>query len=284
MEIINPIKERILKQLAHYKFLTASQLEILGVGHKTRVREGLKELGELGLTKHAQYATVTRKKGQADRIHFLTKKAVKIMVEELNYKEEEIRYPRSVNSIFKSDYFHRMSTINTWITLEHWAKRHNFEISFFHTYFDKLGSQRNQSEAGALHSITKIEFPDGHFVQPDAIFSYKKIDGKPKLWILEVWNGNNTALIIERLIELKNAILDGIPSDKYNLPIATRVINTFEFEGNMKAVVEKLRQDPNFKDDWVIDTFYFGLAEPIWQDFEHQFYNLTGKQVLISSI
>ncbi len=284
MQIINPIKERILKQLAQYKFLTVSQLVNLGVGHKSRVREGLKELTELELTKHAQYASVTRKRGQADRIHFLTKRAVKILIEELGYKDEQIRYPRSVNSIFKSDYFHRISTINTWIASEQWAKMLNFEMSFFHTYFDKLGSQRNQSETGALHSVTKIEFPDGHFVQPDAIFSYKKTDGKSKLWMLEVWNGNNTALILERMKELREAIYQGIPSDKYNLPIATRVINTFEFEGNMKAVIEKLKQDPLFKDDWIINTFYFGLAESIWQDFEHHYINLAGEKILISSI
>lgn len=284
MQIINPIKERILKQLAHYKFLTASQLVTLGVGYKTRVWEGLKELEELGLTKHAQYATVTRKRGQADRIHFLTKKAVKVLVEELGYKENQVRYPRSINSIFKSDYFHRISTINTWIVIEQWAKAKNFEISFFHTYFDKIGSQRNQEETGILHSVTKIEFGDGHFIQPDAIFSYQKVDRKIKLWIVEVWNGNNTTLIIDRLKELKDAIFQGIPSDKYNLQIATRVINTFEFEGNMKAVIEKLRQDPSFKEDWVVDTFYFGLAESVWQDFEQQFINLDGVSKHISSI
>jgi hypothetical protein len=284
MLIINPIKERILKQLARYKFLTISQLVTLGVGHTTKAREGTKELGEIGLTKHAQYATVTRKKGQAERIHFLTRKAVKIMIEELGYKEQDIRYPRSVNSIFKSDYFHRISTINTWIAFDIWAKSHTFETFFFNTYFDKAGSQRNQDETGALQSVTRIEFPNGQFFNPDAICAYKKPDGKTKLWIIEVWNGDNTKEIIERFEKIHDAIVQGLPADKYHLQVATRVLNTFEFDGNMKAVMNRMKQDPYFSSDWVANSFFFSNAESAKENFETCFVNLNNEAVLLSNV
>ena len=284
MIIINPIKERILQQLAHYKFLTVSQFVMLGVGHTSKVREGTRQLSELGLTKHAEYATVTRKKGQADRIHFLTRKGVKILMEELGYREEQIRYPRSVNSIFKSDYFHRISTINTRISYEKWARENGFEQSFFDTYFDKVGSQRNQEETGALHSLTQIQFHDGHYVQPDAIFSYVKPDIKQKLWMLEVWNGNNTKNVLDRLEELRTAIQEGIPSEKYGLQVPSRIINTFEYEGNMKAVLHGLSQKNEFSLGGIENYFYFGLAESIWQNFDDSFVNLKGDRVKMSDL
>ena len=284
MIIINPIKERILQQLAHYKFLTVSQFITLGVGHLSKVREGTGQLTELGLTKHAEYAPTKRKKGQAERIHFLTRKGVKILMEELGYREDQIKYPRSVNSIFKSDYFHRISTINTRISYEKWAKENCFEQSFFDTYFDKVGSQRNQEETGALHSLTQIKFHDGHYVQTDAIFSYMKPDMKPKLWMLEVWNGNNTKNVIERMEELRNAIQEGIPSEKYNLQVPSKVINTFEFEGNMKAVIKGLSQKNEFSLGGIENYFYFGLAESIWQNFDDSFVNLKGEKINMSDL
>ena len=279
MIIIKPIHERLLIQLASYKFLTISQFAKLGVGHPSKIKTGLQDLREQGLIRHAQYSAVIKKKGSSERIHFLKPKGAKILLESrLELLTSEIKYPKSTNSLFRNDYFHRISTINSQISCIQWLNDNNCRLSFFDRYFDKTGSQRSQDTTGLLSGVTRLLFSDGTHIEPDAIFGYRNGQDKPYLYILEVFNGNDTKRVVQQLTKASQAIIEGLAGDKYHMPVATRLLATFENESNMKAVIERLSQDENFQFDGIDKFFFFALAETIKEDFG-VWLNLKGQGV-----
>lgn len=278
---IKPIQERLLKHLAIYKFLTISQCESLKIGHKSKIKLGFQELNKLEFIKFVQYATITTKKGQSERIHFLTYKGVKALLETKEFSDiDQIKFPKSSNSIFKNDYFHRISTINTQISFSLWSKNHNITPLLFERYFDKLGSARNRETTGLLHGATRMDFEDGSFYEPDGVFMYQKQD-KNYLFILEVFNGNNSKRVIEQIKKSSQAIIEGLASDKYNHKAPARLLCTFELESNMKSVIENLRVDEDFQYAGIENFFFFSIAEQTWQNFDN-WINLFNKTIQLS--
>jgi hypothetical protein len=284
MIVIKPIQERILAGLARYKFLTVSQMERLKVGHKNWTYIELRELEKGGFTKSVQYGVGTRSGVKTEKLHFLTPKGAKLYVESVKgLSLEQIKYPKSHNTIVKNDFAHRMSMINTQISFDHWTKENGFETIFFDTYFDTVGSNRNKEKGGALRPKTRLDFGGGNFADPDGILLYST-GSKKKLWVMEVFNGNDSGRVVKQLRNICYAILHGITADKYGVKLPERALITFEHEANMKASIERMKQDPYFDMEGIEDFFYFSLAEKTWGDFGGSWVRMDGKRVKLETV
>lgn len=284
MIVIKPIQERILAGLAHYKFLTATQMECLKVGHKNWVYVELRGLEKGGFTKSVQYGVGTRNGVKTEKLHFLTPKGAKLYAGSVKgVSMEQVKHPKSHNSIVKNDLAHRISMINTQISYDRWTGQNEFETVFFDTYFDTVGNNRNKEKGGALRPKTRLDFGGGNFADPDGILLYDT-GSKKKLWILEVFNGNDSGRVVKQLRGICYAILHGITADKYGLKLPERALITFEHEPNMKASIERMNADPYFKMDGIEGYFYFGLAEKIWGDFGKNWVKMTGEVVSLATV
>lgn len=280
--IITSQQEKILRSLATYKFLTVSQLNRLGVGYKKRIYDSLKKLNEKGLIKHADYKSLLRYGKQLERIHFLTPKAANLLVENTpNLHFDDIRYPKSSTTLFTHDYFHRVSSISTQIAIGEWLHANNFELIKYDTYFDVIGS-RKRGKVDPMQTITRIEFGNGYFLDPDGIVIFNK-SGKTKMFLIEIYNGKDTKRVIEQLRKHVYVIKHGLAASKYNLNVAAKLVATFDDPGNLKSVLERVTQDPYFQFDGIENYFLLGLASQVNEDFEHGFLNLLGEPVLMSN-
>lgn len=265
---IKPIQERVMTALAHYKFLTVSQFMRLGTGSKLRTQEAIRILRDGGLVASSHYGGVTRNgAGRVESISYLTAKGAKVLIENNHHLDlKVIKYPKSINSIFKNDYLHRISTINTWISFEEWAKQTGQEVAFFHTYFDKLGSQIRQEEDVPLQSITRLGFKNGTYIEPDAIFMSEG-QGKKCFYILEVCNGKDTKRHVEQIRQNVYAIYNGIPTDKYKQNKNPRLLCTFETENQLELALDKMSEDAYFQAEWIEKAVFLNVAGQIWQSF-----------------
>ena len=117
IQVMTGLQERIIRQLASYKYLTVSQLTKLQVGHSNRIYINLRLLVSAKLVKFCEYKALLRYGHQLERIYFLTPKGASFLVENTpNLHYDNIRYPKSSTTLFTHDYFHRVSTINTHIS------------------------------------------------------------------------------------------------------------------------------------------------------------------------
>lgn len=270
IEYISPIQERILLALARYKFLTVSQLYDCNAGVLNRIRDALALLRAKKLTDKYHFGGISgvAYKGTVQDIHFLTAKGAKLILENFKLQPNEVKYPKSTNTFFRHDYYHRVATINAEIALEAWMQSHKAEKLFCCNYTDKVGSQRNnnENEKGTLRSETRLTFSDGKFIEPDIIFGYRKPQ-KNYLYCLEIYNGKDTKRVIEQLTKLAQATDETLVADTFGYEVANRVLCSFEHESNMKAVIERIHNENIFKQNGIEKFFFFNLHESIKQDF-----------------
>lgn len=281
--LVSGMQEKILRELARFKYLTVSQLVKLKVGIKNRVYENLKKLVDTGLVKFADYKALLRYGKQLERIHFLTPKGATLLVNNTpNSHLDHIRYPKSSTTLFTHDYFHRVSSINTQISFYTWLCNHNMDLVTYTNYFDVVGSRKNHAD-DPMHSITRIDFENGHFLDPDGVGVYENNE-QPKITLIETYNGMNTKRVIEQLRKHIYVIKHGLAAIKYNVEAPTRVCCTFENTNAIKAVLKKLQDDPYFQFSNIEYYFFFGVAEKVWEDFENSFVNLRGEFTKMSNL
>jgi hypothetical protein len=281
--LMSGMQEKILRELATYKYLTVSQLVKLKVGVKNRIYENLTKLEDAGLVKYADYKALLRYGKQLERIHFLTPKGANLLVTNTpNSHLDHIRYPKSSTTLFTHDYFHRVSSINTQISFYNWLCNHKMQLITYANYFDVVGSRKNHV-TDPMHAVTRIEFGNGHFLDPDGIGIYENNE-QTKVTLIETYNGKNTKRVIEQLRKHIYVIKHGLASIKYNLEAPTRVCCTFENENAIKAVLKRLQNDPYFQFNNIEYYFFFGVAEQVWEDFENSFVNLKGEFTKMSNL
>jgi hypothetical protein len=154
----------------------------------------------------------------------------------LEWEAENIRIlkGRSASNKYKNDYFHRKGIIDLHISLVKQSKEENFEIEFFHTYFDKVGSVRKGNN---LTALTAIRTKQSYFVA-DAVYILNK-NGECSLYCLELHNGKNTKKMLAQLDAYIEAIYLGSTAEKYGLQKNPNVVCVFEDKGCMEAVKER---------------------------------------------
>ncbi|MCU0469359.1 MAG: replication-relaxation family protein [Arcicella sp.] len=281
IEYIPPIQERILLALARYKFLTVSQLYDANVGVLNRIRDALAILRAKKLTAKQQFGGMGYAyKGTVQDIHYLTSKGAKILLEHSDLQTHEIKYPKSTNTFFRHDYYHRIATINAEIALEKWMQSHKAEKLFCCNYTDKAGSQRsnNEHEKGTLRSETRLTFSDSKFIEPDIIFGYRTPQ-KNYLYCLEIYNGKDTKRVIEQLVKLAQATSEGLVGSTFGYEVDNRVLCSFEHESNMKAVIERIHNENVFRQKGIEKFFFFNLHESIKQDFGKNWFSINSEMI-----
>lgn len=277
MIYLSESKLKILESLAKYKFLTTKQFLRLGiVKHRTNLVPLLRDLRDRHRPLIAKISFAVHPKfGRLEDVYYLTNWGVKFLIENLDYEREDIRYPIGKSSLFFRDYFHRLYTIDFHIEYEDWANKNDYEILFFHTYFDKVGANRGKSK-NKLQALTKIELNEGKdYIIADAISMFESPERK-YLFSLEVYNGKDTKRIVKQLKKHIIALSEGKPSLQYNFKRGSKVIVIFELESTMKAVIERLNQDDEF--EGFDDYFLFKTIDNLKKDFFNHWFNLKFKE------
>jgi hypothetical protein len=288
MKVYTEVDENILKHLAHYKYMTLGQLVRVGAGGKSYTSTRLKLLRGLGMVGVSQYGGVYKSGGggRVENINYLLPKGAKLVAENLQMEMEQINYPKNIDGIFRNDYFHRISTVSIQIAFEQWAKRLDYEVLFFETYFHKAGSAKTAKDDNPLRSITRISFGDGSFIEPDAVFAVDK--GNKKLFFcLEVHNGVDVSRLVEQVKRISRAVAKGLITDHYKnhgLAQSPRILCTVETENMLRLVQKRMCADAFFKPEWMKEVFLFHAAEKVWEDFEKEWQNMEGKLFNLSDL
>jgi hypothetical protein len=268
MIVIPPIQESILKALGKYKFLTSQQLWKL-VGNKSLhvIYNDLKVLKERGFSDYIVYGGVSRS-GTMAKLHYLTSKGARVTADIEGVSIDQVKYPKSTNTLVKNDFFHRIFTIDMMIAFDKWIAGTEHEPIFFDVYFDKTGSQRKQEE-GALKGKTRVEIGKNNFIDPDGIFLYRT-NQKDELRILEVANGLDSKRIMQQIRNVVFASYQGYVSEKYKVLTTPKILIAFEKDSTMQAVISRIRVD-NYLDSFenLNDYLFFALqseAKETWSD------------------
>lgn len=278
IQYISPIQERILLTLARHRFLTVSQLFDCGVGKPNRIRDALALLRERKLTDKQRFGNIqgVAYKGTVQDIHFLSNKGANVLEEHGLLTAEEIKYPKSKNTFFRQDYFHRVATINSEISFERWLLENNASKLFCCNYSDKTGSQRNSTQTGTLKSVTRLTFESGSYIEPDIIFGYQRNE-KNYLFCLEIYNGKDTKRVIEQLVKLAEATKESLVAQAFGYQNANRVLCSFEYESNMKAVLERITREPTFQKAGIEKFFFFNLHDKVKENFGKDWISIEGE-------
>lgn len=106
-----------------------------------------------------------------------------------------------------------------------------------------------------MRTVTRIDFGNGYYLDPDGIVVFEKVD-KPKIFLIEVYNGKDTKRVLEQLRKHVYVVKHGLAASKYNIKTTAKVISTFENESNMKAVMERCKIDPYFQFEGIENYFF----------------------------
>lgn len=235
---ISPANEMALRYLAFYKFLSTDQLQKLtNVKHKQQVYENLRNLRDKGLIDSLVYGAVTRV-GTTIKLNFLTYKGAKALGKLPDL--EIIRFPKSTTTLFKNDFYHRIHTIDLWISFNLWLQSTAFRLLFYDVYFDSIGHQK--SDILKSTSKTKVTLSENSCITPDCIFAIEKPEGEQKLYILEVTNGRDTGRTTRQITNNLLAMYKGFVSNKYSIKKTPLLLVAFENEihkdGVKKAIFD----------------------------------------------
>lgn len=272
----------ILLSLAKYKYLTMSQFSALDIGKdKEHIRKNLALLRERKLVNRMTFGLIPTK-GRFEDIHFLTEKGAKELLENTELEADQIRHPSRSATFFKNDYLHRVSTIDIMIAFNQWAEQQNYQIDFFETYFDKVGSQRGSKQG--IQNKTRLDLPDGQNISPDGIIKYKTPNNS-FLYCMEMYNGKNTKRVNEQIRKLIYATFEGIPSIKYGHHKANRNLIVFEHENYQRTAIDRIKNDPYLVQFEGLDQFLlFSTISKVKKDFNSSWVTLNGEIVHLENL
>jgi hypothetical protein len=283
IDYLTPQQANILIALSKFKYMTKRHFVAYKVGKEKNpsLHLNLSLLREKKLINRYSFGTVP-KKGRLQDIYFLTEKGAKIVAENLDILLDSIKYPNRSTTEFKNDYAHRVATVSVLISFVLWCESKGYEIDFFDTYYDKVGSQR-KAETG-VQSRTRLDLPNDTNISPDAIIRYTA-KNQSYLFCIEVYNGKNTKRVNEQLRKLTYATFEGIPSKKYEHNKANRNLIIMEHENYIKPTIERLKQDPYLIQFEGLERFYyFKSIEATKNDFGALWHDLEGKKRELSHL
>lgn len=260
MIVISPIQESILRGLGKYKFLTSHQAwKLIGNKSLQTIYNDLRVLKERGFVDCIVYGGVSRS-GTMAKLYYLTTKGANVCADMEGINADQVKFPKSTNTLVKNDFFHRIYTIDLMISLHHWLNQTDKDLMFLDVYFDKTGSQRKQNE-GALKGKTRVNIGNDSFIDPDMIFMYRTKQ-KESLFVLEVANGLDSKRIVQQIKNVVVASYQGHVSEKYGLRTTPKVLVAFEHEGTMKAVMGRVKTDEYLENfDELEEYLFFTLQE-----------------------
>jgi hypothetical protein len=282
MDFFSPQQTKILLSLAKYKYLTISQFLSLEVGKdKEFIRKNLSLLREKRLTDRMTFGLIPAK-GKFEDIHFLTERGAKEILSNTDLQPDQVRHPSRASTFFKNDYLHRVSTVDIMIAFNVWADGQGYQVDFFDTYFDKVGSQKASKQG--IQSKTRFDLPNGQNISPDGIIKYSTANNS-FLYCLEVYNGKDTKRVTEQIRKLAYATFEGIPSEKYGHDKANRNLIVFQYDTYKQTAIERIKQDPYLSQfDGLERFFLFNSVDSAKKNFGQSWSDLDGNLIDLVSL
>lgn len=277
---ISLLQDRALDALAKYGYLTLKQMHRLKVGVIGNSRPELKLLQTWGYTDTVKYTDTDSVKHPY--WHFLTPKGANLYTtRNPEVAIENLIFPKKKGDVAKRDYLHRVNFVETQISYNEWLNKHLFDHKIFYPYYQFLGSNRNQTLSGVSRAITKLELNDKTPLVPDGILMYEK-DGKKRLFLLEVYRGDDTKKVLLKVDKICEGIKQGITAIHLGLEIPERGLFTFEEEGHMKATMQRILQSETYKKG-LEDYLFFAMAKDVQTDFS-KWVKLTGEEIDLGTV
>lgn len=246
---------KVMELLAIYKFLTISQFIKLEISKdRSNCSKILRKFSDRKkpLVKKISFG-VHPQIGRLEDFYYLTKEGALFLAESNNLDIEEINYQKS-STLFFRDYFHRKATIDYHIDLRKWVKANNHSLDFFYTYFDKVGSNKENKSSKSnqkLEAKTKVNFEDGSFFIPDGIYKITDLEtNKSYLYALEIYTDDTRGVkrILTQLEKHIKALMEGVISIKFNYSFANRVKLVFKDERVKELVESKFKSMGEFEE------------------------------------
>jgi len=244
---ITRIQENILKQLAHYKFLTIKQLLHLGVGTKNypylwRQIASLRDRKKPFVCCDS-FSDPRPDMGKAESVYYLNSNGKNVLINEFEMEEEDIRY-KVGNHLTASQHYHRLYCVEYQMALDKWLDNNDLYTNNYLTYMDTTGSSK--SEQG-LKKKTKIEMGASHII-PDGAYKVENENKESVLHLFELCNGKETKRIVSQLHKHAQAMAFGFAADHFQISRSKpyKVVIVFTHRSALKGVIAKILKDEKF--------------------------------------
>lgn len=247
---------KVLELLERFKYLTNSQLIKLGIASSQpgmarilqRFFKHKQELIKSPLVKKLTFKP-DPVRGKLENSYMLSAKGAKYLSEYIGVDISEIDYIKG-NGYFR-DYQHRKSQIDYHIDLYLDSIQNGYSLDFFHSYFDKTGSN-NSSKNKMLEAKTKLYYSDGSWYIPDGIYKLTKTISDGSLhsfyYILEIHKNNDTKRAIETIKKNIQALADGSIYKKYDYQCSPTIVMVFDDEKIKENVLKRLDKIKDFEE------------------------------------
>jgi hypothetical protein len=251
--LISDKKIEILKALARYKYITASQVIELGISSSLdSMRKYLTDLKNKELVKSTAYSGVIQVNNKSkliryEDLYFLDKNGVHFL--QKTYDLDDIKHPTNYKLNFSNDYVHRVLMVSICISFDKWRKEKDIKGSFLIDF-------HNQE--------TLIKVDEKLTVKPDIIINFNGI-----YYIIEVWAGIEKEYITSKLGKLTKALATKKISEFLSYEKIPRIINVFKDPNTMERVKQELQTDSYFESAVSKGLFYFSTFEDIKQNFDN---------------
>ena len=229
MKPITETQQRILERLNEFRFLTVGQMQRLGVAKNTQtIHRAIKSLQnqKKALIKFSDFGTFPTL-GRLPRIHYLIKHGAETLAEALQISIDEISHPKGVK-LFSRDYFHRIETIDLHILARTFCEHHEdegLEFDFFQAYFEHTGANHwGNPEKPKREALNKIMIDEKTAIIPDCISQITDPNGKPWLFMGEIYRGHTTKRVHQQLGRYLTALEKGSINKAYNFPRAIPIL------------------------------------------------------------
>lgn len=257
MKTITETQLRILERLNDYRFLTVQQMQRLGIANFLQtLYKALKGMHDAGkpLVDYINFGTFPTI-GRIPYVYYLTKHGSELLAEAMQVDPEELTYPKGVR-MFARDYFHRSQVVDLHILARSFCEEFGAELNFFQTYFEHHGANHwGDPEKPKRESLNKIPITEKISLIPDSIFHITDPNGKPWLFVCEVYQGHDTNRAFKQLEKHLLAIKNGSINSVYNYKRGIPVLVVCETENAKKALMKRLEKDIAFSN--VEDFFMF---------------------------
>ncbi len=239
MITLTEIQTRILEALAHYRYLTHSQMLRLDIGSPSFLRfstRRLREKGDESLIASIRYPFAPRE-GRLEQVHHLTTAGAAVLADMTN--NDAYRHLKPVTAVYHRDYWHRKFTIDFQIALTRaLAGDERLDLLTFDRYFDKTGANRGSDRP--LRSNTRVDIDAETHLIPDVNFVLSRpFDTKHRvLYTAEIANGQDTKRILRQIERHAEVLQKRVLADKYDMPSRQphQVLFIFSDYGLLRAV------------------------------------------------
>jgi len=261
--------EKILDQLAVFRFLTADQLRRLGASPDiNHIRETARRLVKTrpAVLGKMDYGVLIGH-GRLPVIYHLTPYGASILAELRGVNEAKIQYPRGRVDA-RRDYFHRLGCVEFRVQLSQ-AITPPHTLAIYQAYYDYIGSNKGQNIAGRLNNLTTLYY-NTQKVTPDGLFwvdTDEKGNGiNRRLFIFEYSRGIATSRVVKQFETHYKMLVNRRYTEHFKLKKMPRICWVFDTENAMRAVRKSLKQKKLVEDKYA-PALYFKTYDQMISDF-----------------